>query len=153
MGHVLIKVVYNCFLLFKYSSFLWWKWNLQWCVCVCVCVCVGVCVCVCVSFHRKDFSWLKQNKFNARDQTGDVVLRMKLIWVEDGAPPRWSSLCGEGVYPLRSSNQSASTRRAHRKDFPWLKQNKCNARDQTGDVGDVEPPLDEAHRVVRGFVH
>ena len=35
-----------------------------------------VCVCVCVSFHRKGFSWLKQkNKYNARDQVSDVVLR------------------------------------------------------------------------------
>ena len=47
-------------------------------VCVCVCVCVYVCVCVCVfiSFHRKGFSWLKQNNIcNARDQASDVVLR------------------------------------------------------------------------------
>ena len=30
-----------------------------------------------------------------------------------GIPPRWSSPCrGEGAYPLRSSNQSASTRKA-----------------------------------------
>ena len=29
------------------------------------------------------------------------------------APPRWNSPCGgEGAYPLRSSNQSASTSRA-----------------------------------------
>ena len=30
-----------------------------------------------------------------------------------GIPPRWSSPCrGEGAYPLRSSNQSVSTRTA-----------------------------------------
>ena len=41
-----------------------------------------VCVCVCVSFHRKGFSWLKQNnKCNARDQASDVVLR-KLFCVK-----------------------------------------------------------------------
>ena len=41
-----------------------------------------VCVCVCVSFHRKCFSWLKQNsKCNARDQASDVVLR-KLLCVK-----------------------------------------------------------------------
>ena len=37
-------------------------------------------MCVFISFHRKGFSWLKQNKCNARDQTSDVVLR-KLLCV------------------------------------------------------------------------
>ena len=33
------------------------------------------------------------------------------------APPRWNSPCrGEGAYPLRSSNQSASTSGARRSD-------------------------------------
>ena len=45
-------------------------------------VCVCVCVCVFISFHRKGFSWLKQNnKCNARDQASDVVLR-KLLCVK-----------------------------------------------------------------------
>ena len=38
------------------------------CVCVYVYVYVCVCVCVCISFHRKGFSWLKNNKCNARDR-------------------------------------------------------------------------------------
>ena len=38
------------------------------CVCVYVYVYVCVCVCVCISFHRKSFSWLKNNKCNARDR-------------------------------------------------------------------------------------
>ena len=43
---------------------------------------VCVCECVCISFHRRGFSWLKQNnKCNARDQTSDVVLR-KLLCVK-----------------------------------------------------------------------
>ena len=51
-------------------------------VCVCVCVCVCMCVCVFISFHRKDFSWLKQNsKCKGRDQASDVVLR-KLLCVK-----------------------------------------------------------------------
>ena len=38
-----------------------------------------VCVCVFISFHRRGFSWLKQNnKCNARDQVSDVVLRKSL---------------------------------------------------------------------------
>ena len=46
------------------------------CVCVYVCVCVRVRVCVFISFHRRGFSWLKQNnKCNARDQASDVVLK------------------------------------------------------------------------------
>ena len=49
------------------------------CVYVCVCVCVCVYVCVCISFHRKGFSWLKQNnKCDARDQASDDVLRKLL---------------------------------------------------------------------------
>ena len=48
---------------------------------VCVCVCVCVYVCVCISFYRKGFSWLKQNKCNARDQASDVILR-KLLCVK-----------------------------------------------------------------------
>ena len=39
---------------------------------------VHVCVCVFISFHRRGFSWLKQNKCNARDQASDVVLRKSL---------------------------------------------------------------------------
>ena len=43
---------------------------------------VCVCVCVFISFHRKGFSWLKQNnKYNARDQASDVMLR-KLLSVQ-----------------------------------------------------------------------
>ena len=45
------------------------------------CVCVCVCVCVFVFFHRKGFSWLKQNnrcKCNGRDQCGDVVPRKSI---------------------------------------------------------------------------
>ena len=39
-------------------------------------------MCVFISFHRKDFSWLKQNnKCDARDQVSDVVLR-KLLCVK-----------------------------------------------------------------------
>ena len=37
-----------------------------------------MCVCVFISFHRRGFSWLKQNKCNARDQASDVVLRKSL---------------------------------------------------------------------------
>ena len=45
----------------------------------CVFVYVCVFVCVCISFHHKDFSWLKQNnKCNARDQASDVMLRKLL---------------------------------------------------------------------------
>ena len=40
-----------------------------------------MCVCVCISFHRKGFSWLKQNKCNVRDQASDVVPR-KLLSVK-----------------------------------------------------------------------
>ena len=37
-------------------------------------------VCVFISFHRRGFSWLKQNnKYNARDQASDVVLRKSLF--------------------------------------------------------------------------
>ena len=37
----------------------------------------------------------------------------KLALNTQPAPPRWNSSCrGEGAYPPRSSNQSASTRRA-----------------------------------------
>ena len=33
-------------------------------------------MCVFIYFHRRGFSWLKQNnRCNARDQSGDVVLR------------------------------------------------------------------------------
>ena len=35
-------------------------------------------MCVFISFHRRGFSWLKQNKCNARDQASDVVLRKSL---------------------------------------------------------------------------
>ena len=49
---------------------------------VCVCVCVRVCVYINTSFHRKGFSWLKQNnKWNVRDQASDFVL-MKLLCVK-----------------------------------------------------------------------
>ena len=48
------------------------------CLCVCVRVCVCVCVCVCISFHLKGFSWLKQNKCNARDQANGIALRKSL---------------------------------------------------------------------------
>ena len=48
---------------------------------VCVYVCMCVCVFVYISFHRKGISWLKQNKYNARDQASDVVLR-KLLCVK-----------------------------------------------------------------------
>ena len=49
---------------------------------VCVCVCVCVCMCVFISLHRRGFSWLKQNKCNARDQVSDVALR-KLLCVKN----------------------------------------------------------------------
>ena len=43
---------------------------------------VCVCVCVFISFHRRGFSWLKQNnKCNARDQASDFVLK-KLLCVK-----------------------------------------------------------------------
>ena len=49
----------------------------------CVCVCVCVWVRVCISFHRKGFSWLKENnKCNDRDQASYVVLR-KLLCVKN----------------------------------------------------------------------
>ena len=36
-------------------------------------------MCVFISFHRKGFSWLKHNnKYNARDQASDAVLRKLL---------------------------------------------------------------------------
>ena len=40
------------------------------------------CVCVFIPFHRRGFSWLKQNnKCNARDQASDVMMR-KLLCVK-----------------------------------------------------------------------
>ena len=48
-------------------------------ICLLGFVCVCVCVCLFISFHRRGFSWLKQNdKCNARDQACDVVLRKLL---------------------------------------------------------------------------
>ena len=47
-----------------------------------MCVCVCVCVFVFISFHRRGYSFVKQNNIcNATDQASDVVLR-KLLCVK-----------------------------------------------------------------------
>ena len=66
----------NYFRQFTIILIIYFQWNtthIDWCVCVCVCVCVFI------LFHRRGFSWLKQNnKCNARDQASDAVLRKSL---------------------------------------------------------------------------